>query len=226
MNAPASRPAVRLPPLNAILDDDVARRAGWDMGELTRACLAGGARFLQVRAKHLPSGPLLSLCEEVVKLAIPYNAMVIVNDRGDLARLCGANGVHVGQGDLTPREVRVTVGNAAVVGLSTHTVEQLRAAGGEPIDYVAVGPVFGSGTKETGYAPVGLELVREAFHLEREAAAVSRRPVRPVVAIGGITLDRARTVIDAGATSVAVISDLFSTGDPEARVREYLRKLE
>ena len=226
MNDPASRPAVLLPQLNAILDDDVARRAGWAMNELARACLAGGARFLQIRAKRLAGGSYLALCDEVMKLAMPYKAMIIVNDRADLARLCGAAGVHVGQEDLSPRDVRITVGDSAVVGLSTHTVEQVRAASAQEIDYIAVGPVFGTGTKETGYAAVGLEFVREAVRLVHEDAAMSRRAVRPIVAIGGITLDRARTVIDAGATSVAVISDLLVTGDPESRVREYLRVLE
>jgi thiamine-phosphate pyrophosphorylase len=225
VNDPVSSPALRLPRLNAILDDDVARRAGWTMGDLARACLAGGARFLQVRAKHLPSGLLLALCDEVVTLASPYDAMVIVNDRADLARLCGAAGVHVGQQDLHPVDVRITVGNSAIVGLSTHTIAQVRAARMPPIDYIAVGPVFGTGTKDTGYAAVGLDFVREAAALAR-GRAWGDAANRPVVAIGGITLDRARTVIDAGAASVAVISDLVATGDPESRVREYLRTLE
>jgi thiamine-phosphate pyrophosphorylase len=223
---PASHPAPRLPPLNAVLDHDVARSAGWAATELARACLAGGARFLQVRAKRLASGLYLALCDEVMAMAVPYQAIVIVNDRADVARLCGATGVHVGQEDLAPADVRVTIGRTALVGLSTHTVEQVRNAILEPVDYIAVGPVFGTGTKETGYAPVGLELVREAAALARAAATAAHQPPRSIVAIGGITLDRARTVIDAGATSVAVISDLLVTGDPESRVREYLRTLE
>lgn len=224
MNDP-TRPAVSLPRLNAILDHDVARRAGWAMGELAKACLAGGGRFLQIRAKQLASGPYLSLCDEIMGLAIPYNALVIVNDRADLARLCGAGGVHIGQDDLSPRDVRIIAGDSALIGLSTHTVEQVRGASSQPIDYVAVGPVFGTATKETGFSAVGLELVREAVRLLREDSHLSHRPSRPIVAIGGITLDRAGTVIEAGATSVAVISDLLSSGDPEARVREYLRVL-
>jgi thiamine-phosphate pyrophosphorylase len=115
------------------------------------------------------------------------------------------------------------VGQSAIVGLSTHTVAQVRDAITRPVDYLAVGPVFGTGTKDTGYAAVGLDFVREAVTLAR---GDERASSRPVVAIGGITLDRARTVIDAGAASVAVISDLFATGDPESRVREYLRTLE
>ena len=105
-----------------------------------------------------------------------------------------------------------------MVGLSTHSLEQLERALDEPVDYVAIGPVFGTTTKDTGYEAVGIDLVREAA---RRATARGR----PLVAIGGITLDRAAEVVRAGAASVAVISDLVSTGDPEARVRAYLRQL-
>ena len=160
-----------------------------------------------------------------MRLAEPYNALVIVNDRADLAALCGAAGVHLGQEDLSPRDARLTVGDRAVVGLSTHTIEQVRVAATQPVDYIAVGPVFGTGTKDTGFAAVGLEFVREAAGLAGDHSKASGRPAHPIVAIGGITVDRARTVIDAGAKSVAVISDLLATGDPESRVREYLRAL-
>jgi thiamine-phosphate pyrophosphorylase len=218
-------PAVTLPPLNAILDHEVARRGGWTLEELAKACLAGGARFLQIRVKHLAGGPFLGLCDQIVRLAEPHNAIVMVNDRADLAALCGAAGVHLGQEDLSPTDARLTVGDRAIIGLSTHTIEQVQVAASQPVDYIAVGPVFGTGTKETGYAAVGLELVREAADLVRSHSKASGRPAHPIVAIGGITVDRARTVIDAGATSVAVISDLLATGDPESRVREYLRVL-
>jgi thiamine-phosphate pyrophosphorylase len=139
--------------------------------------------------------------------------MVIVNDRADIARLSGAAGVHVGQDDLTPAHVRAVVGPAAIVGLSTHTPGQIDRAAQEPVDYLAVGPVFGTDTKATGYAPIGIEAVRRA--------AASTRG-RPLVAIGGITRARARSVLDAGAGAVAVISDLLEGGDPAARVREFL----
>ena len=128
-----------------------------------------------------------------------------------------ADGVHLGQEDLNPVEARRILGGAAVVGLSTHSVDQLRAALRLPISYVAVGPVFGTSSKDTAYRAVGTSLVREAAAILRQQAV---RP--PLVAIGGITLSRAAEVIRAGAASVAVISDLLSTNDPEARVREYL----
>jgi thiamine-phosphate pyrophosphorylase len=141
-----------------------------------------------------------------------------LNDRADLAKLVGAAGVHVGQDDLPPVGVRRVVGSAAIVGLSTHTDEQLLAAMAEPISYVAVGPVFATATKATGYEAIGLGRVRHA------AMRVAAKGL-PVVAIGGIGLGNARSVIEAGAQSVAVISDLLVTGDPATRVRELLAEL-
>jgi thiamine-phosphate pyrophosphorylase len=138
-----------------------------------------------------------------------------VNDRADIARLCGAAGVHVGQEDLAPAQVRAILGPKAIVGLSTHTAEQLERALREPIDYVAVGPVYGTDTKATGYQPIGLESVRAA------AARTATRSL-PVVAIGGINRDNAPQVLSAGARAVAVISDLLADGDPAARVRRFL----
>lgn len=129
--------------------------------------------------------------------------------------MSGAAGVHVGQDDLTPGQARAVLKPNAIVGLSTHTTDQLDRALREPIDYLAVGPIFATGTKTTGYEPIGVEAVRAA------AVKASARNV-PVVAIGGITLDRSRSVLDAGAGAVAVISDLLSGGDPAARVREFL----
>jgi thiamine-phosphate pyrophosphorylase len=194
---------------------------GGDVGiapvDLARAFLDGGARFLQIRAKRLASGPLLELCDEVVRLGGSYGAAVIVNDRVDLARLSGAAGVHVGQDDLPVAAARALLGPEAIVGFSTHSVEQIDRALDTPISYVAVGPVFGTQTKETGYEAVGLHLVREA---------VARARGVPVVAIGGITLANARQVIEAGAAGVAVISDLVATGDPAARVHAFVNALE
>jgi thiamine-phosphate pyrophosphorylase len=209
---PAFQPPSRL---NAILDYDVAARFGWSLPALADAYLDGGARFLQVRAKTATGADLLRLCEEIVERAQRFGACVMVNDRADIARLARASGVHVGQEDLRPSAVRAIVGADGIVGLSTHNDEQVRSAATEPIDYLAVGPIFETASKETPHRPVGLELVRAA-----RAAGL------PVVAIGGISLDRAVSVINAGASAVAVISDLLATGTPAARVREYLQALE
>jgi thiamine-phosphate pyrophosphorylase len=130
--------------------------------------------------------------------------------------MAGAAGVHVGQDDVPPREARQLLGPQAIVGFSTHSVAQVEDALREPVSYIAVGPVFGTRSKATGCEAVGLDLVR----------AASQRAERiPIVAIGGITLDTATSILDAGATSVAVISDLLVTGDPRARTAAYLRAL-
>jgi thiamine-phosphate pyrophosphorylase len=203
-------------PLHAIVDVDVGRRAGWAPITLAHAFLDGGARIIQIRAKTLASGPFLALCDDIVQMATPYEASVIVNDRADLAALSRAAGVHVGQDDLLPGDARRLLGAEAIVGFSTHTVAQVEAAIREPISYLAVGPVFGTQTKNIGYSAVGLELVSTAA---RRAGSI------PVVAIGGITLDTAASVLEAGATSVAVIGDLLTDGNPQGRVAAYLQRL-
>jgi thiamine-phosphate pyrophosphorylase len=208
---------IDFPPLHAIVDVDVAARARWQPLDLARAYLDGGARFLQLRAKQLASAPFLDLCDALVGLAVPYAASVIVNDRADLAVMAKAAGVHVGQEDLAPAEARLLVGPGRIVGFSTHTIPQVEAALREPISYLAVGPVFGTTTKDTGYSAVGLELVSTAARL---AGAL------PLVAIGGITIDTAESVLKAGATSVAVIGDLLAQGNPRERVAAYLQRLE
>ena len=206
-----------LPRLQAIVDADVARAAGWTPVDLARAYLDGGARFLQIRAKAAPSGALLDLCDRVVALGREAGALVIVNDRVDLARLSGASGVHVGQEDIAVADAWSLLGPEAVIGTSTHNLAQVREALAQPVTYVASGPVFGTRTKDTGYNAVGLTLVSQT-------AALCHG--RPVVAIGGITLERAPSVIAAGAACVAVISDLLERGDPAERVKTFCRALE
>ena len=204
--------------LDAIVDADAAARAGWPILDLAAAYVRGGATFLQLRAKNMSGAAFLATASAIVQLAHRQHARVIINDRADIARLTGADGVHVGQEDLPPAAIRVVAGDVSIVGLSTHTLEQVERAVSEPVSYVAIGPVFGTVTKATGYEKVGLDLVREAA---RRAAARGL----PLVAIGGITLETASSVLDAGATSVAVIGDLLATGDPEARVRAYIERL-
>ena len=175
--------------------------------------------------KTSPGGEFLELATRIQAIAAAAGAVLIINDRADVARLSGAAGVHVGQDDLPPAAVRTIVGRDAVVGFSTHTPAQIDAAVSEPATYIAIGPVFGTATKDTGYTAVGLERVEyAAAALARAAMLTGSRPPG-LVAIGGITIDRAAGVIRAGAGSVAVISDLLSTGDPRARVREYLDRL-
>jgi thiamine-phosphate pyrophosphorylase len=142
-------------------------------------------------------------------------AAFLVNDRPDIARLAGANGVHVGQEDLEAAAARAIVGPGATVGVSTHNLEQIKAAADTDVDYIAVGPVFATRSKAKADPVVGLELIRQARQLTR----------KPIVAIGGITLERAGEVITAGADSVAVISDILAAKNPMARVKQYLEIL-
>jgi thiamine-phosphate pyrophosphorylase len=187
---------------------------------LADAYLAGGARFIQIRSKQAPSGHFLATCEDLVARARKAGALVIVNDRADIAKLAGADGVHVGQDDLDPASARRILGGAAIIGLSTHSTDQVRAAATMAVDYIAVGPVFGTATKDTGYREVGAAFVSGAARILADGGFR-----QPIVAIGGITLERAPGLIRAGAAAVAVISDLLSTGNPESRVRDYLRQL-
>lgn len=203
-------------PLYAIVDADLAVTRGYTPPELGRRFLEGGARLLQLRAKAAASGQLLEWADALAADARACGATLIINDRADVAVMAGASGVHVGQDDMPPAAVRAIAPAPFLIGLSTHTPAQITAGAAEPVDHLAIGPVFETRTKETGYAAVGLDMVREA---------VRRAAGRPVVAIGGITLGNARSVIDAGAASVAVISDLLLDGEPEARAAAFVRAL-
>jgi thiamine-phosphate pyrophosphorylase len=202
------------PAIYPILDTAVCERYGITVPALASACLAGGAQLLQLRQKGGGSASFLDLARRIVELAMPSGAAVIVNDRADIAALAGAAGVHVGQDDLSPEEVVGIPGFCGAVGLSTHTTSQVDAAIAGPAGYIAVGPVYDTETKATGYAARGLTLVRYAAGRGK-----------PVAAIGGVTLARVPELRAAGATLLAVISDLLSTGDPERRTRDYVAAL-
>jgi thiamine-phosphate pyrophosphorylase len=199
--------------LYPIIDTEVCRRAGLDPIALGTIFLSGGARILQLRAKTDSSAAFLSLADSLVRLTRAADAALVVNDRADVALLSGADGVHVGQDDLTPAAVR-RVYPAGIIGLSTHDKGQIDAALDTEATYVAVGPIFGTSTKNTGYTARGLELVRYAANRGK-----------PVVAIGGITLDRVSDLIAAGASGIAVITDLLAGEDPEARTRQFVTAL-
>jgi len=184
--------------------------------DVAASFLEGGVTLLQVRAKNDSPAGLLDLVARVVAMA-GNRAQVVVNDRPEIAMLASAAGVHVGQDDVSVAAARALVGKRAIVGLSTHSLQQAEHGLTQPLSYIAVGPVFDTATKSTGYPAVGLALVQSVAALARERAV-------PVVAIGGITLERAQAVIDAGATSVCVISDLLR-GDPLVRARQYVSAL-
>jgi thiamine-phosphate pyrophosphorylase len=173
------------------------------VGASVAALVAGGARIVQFRAKDLPDRRFLELAAQALAAAHAGGALLIVNDRPDVARLVGADGVHVGQEDLDPRDVRALLPPGALLGVSTHDLGQFERASGEPVDYIAIGPVFPTRTKAAPDPVVGLETVRRA------RAFTSR----PLVAIGGIVETNAWSVVDAGADGVAVISALLAETD-------------
>jgi thiamine-phosphate pyrophosphorylase len=194
-----------------IVDIAVCRTHGLDASAVASACFQAGAKLLQLRHKEGSSGEFADVAGQVAVAAREQGAALIVNDRADVCRIAAAAGVHVGQDDLPVDVVRRIAGADAIVGLSTHVETQVDAALPQDVDYVAVGPVFATTTKATGYEERGLELVRYAAGRGK-----------PIVAIGGITIGRVPLLAAAGASSVAVISDLLRGGDPGARTREYL----
>ena len=204
-----------LPRFYPILDTEVAIRRGVDPVRAAQQILDGGAKILQFRHKGFLSREGFAWLEQIAELARAAGASLVVNDRADLAQLFGA-GLHLGQDDLLPSIARRVVGPGAMVGYSTHNEAQLRTARGEPADYLALGPIFGTVTKENPDPMVGLDELRRLRPLSN----------RPLVAIGGITRANAQRVIDAGADSVAVIGDLFpEDGNIAARIKEWLRLL-
>ena len=182
---------------------DAARLRGRDAACVVDTLARAGARLVQLRVKGLADRPWLALARAALAAARASGTRLVVNDRADIARLVGADGLHVGQDDLTGTAARQVVGPEMLLGVSTHHLDQLAAAAAEPVDYVAIGPVFATASKDNPDPVVGLEMVRRA-------RAVTSRPL---VAIGGITRANARSVVEAGADGVAVISDLMDAPD-------------
>ncbi len=204
-----------LPRLYAIIDpacfaaqaDPTAALASY-----ARELLRGGVTLLQYRNKSGGSREILSHAREL-KHAAAHGARLIMNDRADLCLAAGFDGVHVGQDDLSVEGARAVVGQQLWVGLSTHNPDQVREADRTSAHYIAVGPVFSTASKTNPDPVIGLEGVRRARELTR----------KPLVAIGGISRTNCRQVIDAGADSVAVISDLLH--EPAKAAEEFLRIL-
>lgn len=191
---------------------DSRNRHGWDHVQLTRRFLEGGSRFLQIREKLLPDLDLYRQLIEIRKICSAVGARFIINDRVDLALAVGADGVHLGQHDLPVEAARRLLGPDVILGLSTHNQKQFDRAQKQALDYVAVGPIFATNSKKSAYQPVGTDQLARL-------TAVSRLPV---AAIGGISLERAAGVWQAGAAAVAVISDIVNSLRPEERIRSYL----
>jgi len=201
-----------LPKFYPILDPEIAARRGVDPVAAAEQILEGGAKILQFRHKGFFSCEILAQLERVAKLCRDAQALFVVNDRADLAALTSA-ALHLGQDDLTPTAARKVVGAKTLIGFSTHNEVQLRAAAAEPANYLALGPIFGTSSKNNPDPVVGIDELRRL------------RPLtdRPLVAIGGITLANAQSVLAAGADSVAIIGDLFAErGNVRARTQEWV----
>ena len=191
-----------------ILDAGLLAARGLTLRGFAEELKAAGIELLQYRDKTGAPQAILRAAAVIREVFAGTDCRLILNDRADLAVLADWDGVHVGQGDLSPDDARRVVGGARWVGVSTHADEQVRVAELSSADYVAVGPVFATGTKADAEPVIGLEGVRRARALS----------TKPLVAIGGITRENARSVIDAGADSVAVISALVAEGETVEKV--------
>jgi thiamine-phosphate pyrophosphorylase len=175
-----------------------------------------GVRLLQYRNKSAPARHYLDSSRALAEMLSPKGVLFFVNDRPDVAFLAGADGVHVGQDDLNAEQARLVVGSDKLIGVSTHNLEQFQLAAASSADYIAVGPVFSTSSKADPDPVVGLDFIRRVRALTN----------KPIVAIGGITLERAASAIEAGADSVAVISGILSAAHPGQRAQQYIQTLE
>ena len=198
------------PALYAILDATPAQPRD-SLVSLANKLVVAGVQLIQLRAKHIPPRQFQDIANALIT-NVPANVKIIINDRPDIASIAKAAGVHVGQEDLPVEAARKICPTPQWVGISTHNLEQLRAANQTSADYIAVGPIYPTTTKQSPDPVVGLDLIRAARKLTR----------KPVVAIGGITISSAPEVFQAGADSIAIISDLRNAPDPSQRAREYL----
>ena len=204
---------MRFPRVYPILDTETLAQHGIALDTAAAALLEGGAGILQVRQKGHWTRQVFESARQVACLCREAGAMLVVNDRADFAMLL-EGGLHIGQEDLAPRDARKLIGPDALLGFSSHNLEQLSAAGGEPVDYVALGPVYPTSSKHNPDPVVGVDEVRRL------------RPLieKPLVAVGGITRANAAGVLNAGADSVAVISDLVPQSPTARSLRERMEE--
>jgi thiamine-phosphate pyrophosphorylase len=198
------------PPLYAILSSDLLQSS--EELAFAEMLAKSGVELIQYRNKNISSRLLFERTASLLRHLRSFPMRLIVNDRADIAALAGAGGVHVGQEDLPVGQARAICGPGRWVGVSTHTVEQVREAAATSADYIAIGPVFATQTKQNPDPVVGIEFIRRARALTS----------KPLVAIGGITLLHAEEVFRSGADSIAVARDLIEAPDPRARAKEFL----
>ena len=201
--------ALKLPPLYAILDPEQTR--GRPAQRVLAALLEAGVSILQLRVKSLPPVDFLELAKQARAVTRAHGCKLIINDRVDIALACGADGVHLGQDDLPLSAGRKLMGQK-IIGISTHDLDQARAAERAGADYIGFGPMFGTRTKATGYEARGPEMLQQ----------IRRAVTLPIVAIGGITEANVQEVWQAGADSVAIIGDVLQDNDPGAKALRIL----
>ncbi|HXF42094.1 MAG TPA: thiamine phosphate synthase [Blastocatellia bacterium] len=201
-----------LPKLYPITDVSIS---GLSHAEQIERLAAGGASLIQLREKHASPREFYRAALEAMIVAKRLGVQLVINDRVDIAIAVKADGVHLGQDDLPPGKARMLLGEDRIIGFSTHALNQALEADSAPVDYIAIGPVFPTSTKENPDAIVGAANIRK----------IKSRISKPLVAIGGITLESARSVIDAGADSVAVISEILAATDITERTRRFFELL-
>ena len=204
-----------IPAFYPVLDTELLSQQGLPATEAAEAILEAGGRILQLRHKQFFSRQVFEEAERVAKLCRDAGALFVINDRADIAMLLNA-ALHLGQDDLPPADARRIMPPDRIIGFSTHNADQLIAGDSEPVDYLAIGPIFATASKHNPDPVVGIERLRALRSLTR----------KPLVAIGGITRKTAASVFDAGADSVAVIGDLYphplTKASLRARVEEWL----
>ncbi len=197
-------------PLYAILDPTQVR--GRSLNSVLQGLLKGGAALTQLRATEMNSQEFYQSALEARRLTRQNDCLFIVNDRADIALASQADGVHLGQGDLPLAVARKLMGKDKIIGISTHDLPQAEEAEQGGADYIGFGPIFGTTTKNTGYSPRGLTMLRE----------IRKKVKIPIVAIGGITEDNVGQVWEAGADAAAMISALMGADDVAEKVRKIL----
>ncbi|MBI3996487.1 MAG: thiamine phosphate synthase [Candidatus Omnitrophica bacterium] len=199
--------------LYVILDRAAAQ--GRALPELAAAAIRGGADVLQLRDKTASARSLMEEAKRLLAVTRPAGIPLIINDRADVARAVGADGVHLGQDDLPLADARALLGSDRIIGASTHTLDQALAAAAEGVDYIGIGPIFSTPTKPE-YPSVGLDLVRQ----------VTAHVRVPGVCIGGIDRDHLDPVLGAGGACVAVVRAVCCADDPEVATRELKMRIE